>query len=206
MTGPVSRPGAESRADPGGDSTGDPSADSFEGYRNYLRALARSYLGARLRSKLDASDVVQQTLLEAYRDRGDLRARTAGEKRSWLRKILDRNLANVVRDLHAQKRDVSLEVRLEDGLSDSSDRLEGWLGDRQDSPSAQAMQAERLLALTRALEELPEDQQLVIVLRYFEGWPLDRIGEHLDRSVGAVAALVYRGIVKLRARLRESPP
>lgn len=186
-----------------GSSSSDQGRPPLERYRSYLRALARAQLtGGRIRSKLDASDVVQQTLLEAHRDRATLRATTEPERLSWLRRILARNLANVFRDLRARKRDVSLEVRLEEELSRSSDRLEQWLGTQEHSPSEQAIQAERLVKLLEALETLTEDQQTALVLHFCEGWSLDRIAERMGRSPGAIAALAYRGTLKLRSRLR----
>lgn len=107
-------------------------------FRSYLNCLARVQLDPRLRSKVDDSDLVQQTLLAAHRAIGEFRGTTSEEMAAWLRQILARNLTHAVRDAHREKRDVKREKSLEALLLESSSRLEGWLADEQSSPSQRA--------------------------------------------------------------------
>src|SRR5437879_31857 len=93
-------------------------------YRGYLRALAQIELGRRLQSKVDASDIVQQSLLEAHQDLAALLGKTEGELVAWLRTILTRNLLNTARDFTAQKRDIRRERSLAQRVDDSSMRLD----------------------------------------------------------------------------------
>jgi RNA polymerase sigma-70 factor (ECF subfamily) len=95
---------------------------TLERYRAYLRLLARMLLDPRLQSKLDPSDVVQQTLLQAHQARNDFRGRSEAELAAWLRQILARNLAHAVRDLGRAKRDIGRERSLEAALDASSAR------------------------------------------------------------------------------------
>src|SRR3954464_15238446 len=94
----------------------------LEGFREYLRLLARLQLDPRLKSKLDPSDVVQQTMLEAYQGLADFRGDGSAQLAAWLRQILARNLANAVRDLGRAKRDFGREQSLDAALENSSVR------------------------------------------------------------------------------------
>jgi RNA polymerase sigma-70 factor (ECF subfamily) len=178
-------------------------ASDLERYRCYLRLLARARLDPRLRAKLDPSDVVQQTMLEAYQGLDGFRGRTAEEMAGWLRQILARNLANALRDFRRDRRDVAREQALDGLVDDSSARIDAWLAAEQSSPSARAERQEEALRLARALEELPEVQREVVVLRHFHGWALHDIARQVGRSAPAVAGLLHRGLQQLRARLQQ---
>src|SRR5262245_39796086 len=97
---------------------------NLDHYRGYLRALAQIELGRRLRSKVDPSDIVQQSLLEAHQDLANLKGKTEAELVAWLRTILSRNLLNTARDYGAQKRDIRREQSFARQVDDSSVRLE----------------------------------------------------------------------------------
>jgi RNA polymerase sigma-70 factor, ECF subfamily len=176
---------------------------SPEDFRAYLENLARLRLDPRLRSKLDPADVVQQSLLEACQAPGQFQGRSEGEQKAWLRRILLRNLANAVRDLRRQKRDVSRERSLDAALEDSSGRLEALLAAEQSSPSERAVRNEEVLRLEEALATLPEGQREAVTLRHLHDWPLSEIGRHLGRSPAAVAGLLHRGLTRLHELLHE---
>jgi RNA polymerase sigma-70 factor (ECF subfamily) len=169
-----------------------------ERFRAYLRLLARLHLDPRLRGKLDPSDVVQQTLVQAYQARDQFRGHSDGELAAWLRQILARNLAMAARDFARGKRDVARERSLEAALAQSSSRLEVWLAADQSSPSAGAVRNEQARRLADALEQLPEAQREALVLQHWHGWSLAQIGEQLGRSPEAVAGLIKRGLKQLR--------
>lgn len=175
----------------------------LERYRAYLRLLARLHLDPRLRGKLDPSDVVQQTLVQAYQALGQFRGHSAGALTAWLRQILARNLARAVRDFAREKRDVAREHSLEAALAESSSRLDAWLAAEQSSPSQRAERNEDAARLAAALEQLPEAQREALVLQHWHGWSLAQIGAHLERSPEAVAGLLKRGLQQLRLLLQE---
>src|SRR6516164_11358396 len=184
---------------PGGDVPG-PAPERF---RPYLHLLAQVQLDRRLRGKLDASDVVQQTLLEAYQKREQFRGRTEAEYLGWLRQMLAHNLADALRAFGQAKRDLARERSLHAALDQSSQNLEHWLAQEQSSPSQQAQRHERAVLLADALASLPEAQREAVVLRHWHGWPLADIARELGRSTDAVAGLLKRGLQQLRILLDE---
>ena len=171
-------------------------------YRGYLRVLAGLQLGPRLRGKVDASDLVQQTLLEAYRKRGQFRGGSVAERLAWLRRILAHNLADALRAFDQAKRDAGRERSLEVALAGSSLRLGLWLLAPEPSPSQEAERHERALQVAEALARLPEPQREALVLRYWEEWPLAEIARHMGRTHDAVASLLKRGLRQLRVLLQ----
>lgn len=176
---------------------------SFADYRDYLLMLARMELHTRLRAKLDPSDLVQQTLLDAYRMRHQFRGRTAGEKAAWLRQILARRMVDALRNFARGKRDIGQERSLEAALHESSLRLGGWLAADQSSPSQQAERHERALQLAAALARLPEAQREALILQHWHGWSLAQIAEHMQRTTAAVAGLLKRGLSELRKQMPD---
>jgi RNA polymerase sigma-70 factor, ECF subfamily len=185
------------------DFTGDDANRGLERFRSYLLLLARVRLDPMVRAKVGASDVVQQTMLEAHRDLAQFRGRTFGEQAAWLRQILARNLANVVRDLRRDKRDVAREQRLQAALDESASHLEAWLAAEQSSPSQQVQRQERAIRLAEALATLPENQREAVVLRHWHGCSLVEIGERLGCTTAAVTGLLHRGLRKLRQQLHD---
>ena len=113
-----------------------PGGADLDRYRNYLRLLARVQLGARPGGRMDPSDLVQQTLLEAYQKREQFRGASDGERAAWLRTILARNVADAMRAQGRLKRDVSRERSLERELAESSARLGDWLAAEGPRPAS----------------------------------------------------------------------
>jgi len=160
-------------------------------------------LDPRLQARVDASDVVQQTFLQAQQALPGFRGGTDGELAAWLRQILARNLAHLVRDHRRDCRDVGRERSLEAALEASSIRLERWLAAEQSSPSQQAQRNEELLRMAQVLAGLPEAQREAVVLHYWQGWTTAEIGRHMDRSPAAVAGLLKRGLKELRRHMGD---
>jgi RNA polymerase sigma-70 factor (ECF subfamily) len=178
----------------------------FGRFRDYLCLLARLHLDRRLRRKLDPSDIVQQTLLQAFEARAGFRGTTTDEQLAWLRSILARNLSHAARDFGNQKRDIGREIHLDAAISDSSVRLCSWLAASGSSPSQKAIKEERLLRLAALVSDLPEAQQEVLVLHHCQGWSLERIASHAERTVPSVAGLLRRGLARLREQLDALDP
>jgi RNA polymerase sigma-70 factor (ECF subfamily) len=181
----------------------DPREPSLERYRDYLHLLARVQIEPHFRGKLDASDVVQETLLKAHRAGDRFDYRSDAEMAGWLRRILLNTLTDAARRLGAQGRARFRERSLETSLEESSVRLERWLAAEQSSPSEVAIQQEQLLRMAEALTRLPEDQRTAVELMHLRGYSVDDISRAMGRSPSAVGGLLRRGLSKLREILSE---
>jgi RNA polymerase sigma-70 factor, ECF subfamily len=171
-------------------------------YRPYLRTLAR---GLRIDPRLpfDASDLVQDTVIRALKGLEQFHGEKEPELLGWLQAIMANTLADKVAAGHAKKRDVVREHSIHAAVAHSSARLENFLAASQPSPSQEAERNEMLLRLTRAIEELPEDQQTAVVQRKLQGASMEEIAETMGRTEKAVAGLLHRGMLKLRELLQE---
>jgi RNA polymerase sigma-70 factor, ECF subfamily len=176
---------------------------AVEEFRDYLVMLARMQISPVTRSKLEASDVVQQTLLEAHRKRDQFRGSSEAEMAGWLRQLLAYNLADAIRAAGRAKRDVGRERSLEAALDESSARLGAWLAAEQSTPSRVVGRHEDAVLLARALTQVPEHQRQALVLRHCQGCSLDEISQQMERTPAAVAGLLKRGLRQLRVLLEE---
>jgi RNA polymerase sigma-70 factor, ECF subfamily len=178
----------------------------LELYRNYLRLLARIEIGRRLQGKLDASDLVQETFLEAHRNFGLFQGTDEPQFVSWLRQILAAKVANLVRHYFGtQGRDVRLEQELAVKLDNSSRLLGHDLAASMTSPSLQAARREQAVLLADALEQLPEDYREVIILRHLEGLTFPEVAGRMKRTQDSVEKLWLRGLARLRKVFGELP-
>jgi RNA polymerase sigma-70 factor (ECF subfamily) len=160
----------------------------LERFRPYLYLLARSHISTRFQSRLDASDLVQQTLLDAHQKRDQFRGQSEGECGAWLKHILANNLADAVRGLARAKRDIHRERSLDEQVGDSFARVDGWLAAAQASPGQQAVRSEELVRMAAALSELPKLQREAIVLHHVQGLALADVGRELNKSTAGSPA------------------
>jgi RNA polymerase sigma-70 factor (ECF subfamily) len=171
-------------------------------YRPWLQVLAQAQLGRRLPGKCDASDLVQQALLDACRGLPEFRGTTEAELCAWLRQVLARALGHELRRYgRTRQRDVGREVSLEQELTESSARLSALITAPDSTPSRRAARHEQELHLAALLARLPEDYRTVIVLRDLEGLPHEEIARRMGRGAGAVRMLWVRALARLRREM-----
>jgi RNA polymerase sigma-70 factor (ECF subfamily) len=171
--------------------------NALEAWRRYLLAIAEGQLDADLRGKGGASDLVQETFLEAQRDFERFRGSSPDELRAWLRQVLLNNVGAFTRRFRAtSKRSVGLEVVIHAGRSSAGPGEP--LAASNLSPSGIAIEREQASALRRALERLPDDYKRVVVLRFEEGRSFDEIGDLTDRSPDAARKVWARAMERLR--------
>jgi RNA polymerase sigma-70 factor (ECF subfamily) len=176
----------------------------LERYRRYLGLLARLQVGQRLRAKVDASDIVQETFLRAHQAFPQFRGEDEPTFLAWLRRILASRLAKLVRRYCGTKRrDIDLEREIEDGLGHSSTALGDALAAGETSPSQKAVRREQAVVLADALDELPPDYREVVVLRHLQRLTFPEVARAMDRSLGSVEKLWVRALSRLRAAIRD---
>ncbi len=170
-------------------------------FRNYLMVMAEAKLDSAVRPKVGASDLVQETLLEAQKDFGRFRGKTTEELRGWLKQILLNNLLNQYRAWRqTQKRDLGREVFLtQAGLHESHVATASGA-----SPSEIVSAREEQDRLHAALDRLPEHYRDVIVLRHREGCSFEEIGRRMNRTSDAARMLWYRAFERLGSELQAS--
>jgi len=178
--------------------------------RNYLLLVANSAIGDCLRAKIGASDVVQETFLEAQRIFDRFEGTTQEDLLRWLTRILENKLGNVVkRYAQTAKRNLSREQRVV--THDSS--AQGLIGlvDQGESPSAVVNARDEAQRLANALALLPDHYRQVIDLRIRQQLSFEEIGEQTLRTTEASRKLLARAIHQLQTLMAkalddDSPP
>jgi RNA polymerase sigma-70 factor (ECF subfamily) len=162
----------------------------------YLLLLASQQLESELQAKGGASDLVQETFLEAQRDLPGFIGTTEAELLAWLQKILTNNVANFRRRYRqTAKRRASQEMSLDSSLP-AGKRRDMIVSDST-SPSGRAARLEEAEMLNRALEQLTRDYRQVVQLRHQEQLTFKEIGQRMNRSPDAARMLWGRAIERL---------
>jgi RNA polymerase sigma-70 factor (ECF subfamily) len=175
----------------------------LESCRAYLLHVAQGELAPELRAKGGASDLVQETFLDAQRDFDRFQGDTEEQLLAWLRQVLIHKAANFRRHYRGtDKRDVAREI-----APPSGDVSGGWFpGISADtpSPSSHAAANEKSLALQAALARLPAEYRQVIVLRHDEGRSFEDIAAVMGRTANAARKLWARALERLQQELGDT--
>ncbi len=175
----------------------------LEEFRAHLETLTFIQMDPRLRSEFSMSDIIQNTLLEAWRDLERIETLDADGRKRWLRRMLVHNLIEQIQRLRAKKRDFRLKQSLDAAVEESSCRLKNWLAAEDTSPGERLVRQEEGLRLLEALSKIDPRQREALILQKYHDWTLAQIAEHLGCTTGAVAGLHARGVKALRERLPE---
>ena len=169
--------------------------------RNYLLLVANRELDADLKGKFGASDLVQESLLEAHRDFDQFEGTSEADILAWLRKILLNNLGEQRKRFKGtQKRDVGREQSLEHEITVS--RCNG-VHTSDSSLIGKLILNERQEALERAIANLPLQYRDALLMRHREGCSFEEIGQRTDRSPDAARKLWARAVEYLKQNLRS---
>jgi len=162
----------------------------------YLLLTASSQLGGGLSAKLGASDVVQQTLLEAQQEFTSFRGSSENEFRAWLVRLVQRNLVGSPQFFgNSQKHNLMRKVAL--GMGSLGETLPR----SQKTTCNIARQFETDDQLLRAVAQLPARRRRMIDLRHWQGLSFSEIGKELEISEATARNLWLLAVDELRKKL-----
>src|SRR5947209_7297623 len=173
-------------------------------HREPLRRMIGLRLDPALAARVDASDIVQDVLLEAHRRLADYLRNPVMPFRLWLRHIARDHVIDAHRrHRQAQRRSLDREqplvpARLAD---DSSFELAGQLLDQELTPASAAIRHELQRRLDAAITGLDEDDREVILMRHREQLSNQEVAHALGLSEAAASMRYLRAIRRLRATL-----
>jgi len=159
----------------------------FERYRTRLAVLVRYRIGPEHQGRIEIDDIVQETFLAAWKDLPRFEYRGTGSFLRWLSGIAVHRIIDLAREAERARRD----ARLETGLDGHEPAC--W-----QTPSRILEQNERVQALLRRLDALPEQYREVILLAKFEGLTTSEMAERLGKTKPQVALLLHRALARLR--------
>ena len=168
-------------------------------YHDRLAAHIARHLPGSLRRDVDAEDILQEALTDAWLKIRNFEPQGPNSFYPWIKTIADRRLVDKIRAQGAQKRGVRAAAGSgKEGSSDSVARLLELTACDEHSPSGSVARRESERALRVALAGLNEDHQQVLRLRYLEEMPVAVVAAQMNRTDGAVHMLCNRAIKKLR--------
>jgi RNA polymerase sigma-70 factor (subfamily 1) len=184
-----------------------PSSESvnraMQRYRAYLETLTFLQIDPRLRGKFGWSDVIQKTLIEAWRTLERIEAMDSEDQKRWLRRMLLNNLRDEIDHWRTKGHDVGREQSLEEAAENSSCRLADSIAAEESTPSAKLIKREQEPRVLEALAQLPQRWREAVMLKQYHNWKLADIAEYLGCTTSAAAGLHARGLAKLRELLAD---
>jgi RNA polymerase sigma-70 factor (ECF subfamily) len=174
----------------------------LERHRHRLERMVAVRLDRQLAPRLDASDVVQETLIEASKKLADYLRDPPIEFYPWLRQIALEKVMKQHRRHRAHRRDVQREMPGGVALPDQSDlELADLLIDSATDPGRRVARNEWRDRVRAALRQLPETDRELLVLRYLEGLSMSETAAVLGVRVGAAKMRHRRALEALRPYL-----
>lgn len=181
--------------------------DLLARHRGPLRRMIDLRLDPALAGRLDASDVVQDVLLEASRRLSDYLRNPAMPFHLWLRHLARDHVIDAHRrHRKAQRRSLDREQPLVPAaLADrSSIELAAQFLDHELTPASAALRHELERRLQAALASLGEDDREVVLMRHFEQLSNQEVALALGLTEAAASMRYLRALRRLRAMLESS--
>jgi RNA polymerase sigma-70 factor (ECF subfamily) len=176
----------------------------MERHREMLRRMVAARMDRGMAQRIDASDIVQDALLEAHRRLRDYLGDATMPFHVWLRHIAKDRLIDAHRRHRAQRRDVGREQPLAPAAADqSSFDLAAQLRDMELTPAAAALRRELVTRFWTALDQLDEQDREIVLMRYAERLGNSEVAELLGLSPAAAGMRFLRATRRLQRVLAE---
>ncbi len=170
----------------------------FARYRAYLTQVVALRLDRRMRSRFDASDVVQEAQLDAFRRFRDFLERRPMPFRLWLRQTTYERMLMLQRQHHAAGRNVDREV----GIPDGSGLLlvQQFIASRS-APGQRLEESEMVRFVRQVMERLSEADREILLMRNLEGLTNQEVAEYLQIEPVAASQRYGRALLRLQKLL-----
>jgi len=172
----------------------------FTRYQRRLAVLIYYKLDARARGLTEVDDILQETLLRAFRSIDAFAYRTPGSFLQWLARIADNTIADTARYQTRARRQAVAMVPLR-----SESQPDGVEPADSETPSRILRNSEQLAALLERLDQLPDQYREAIVLAKIEGLSTAELAERLGKSREAASLLLHRAVARFRDLVEHAP-
>jgi RNA polymerase sigma-70 factor, ECF subfamily len=176
-------------------------------HREAIKRMIDRRMDRVVQRRVDASDIVQDVMLEANRRLGDYLANPTMPFQLWLRHMArDRLIDAHRRHRVAANRSVDREVSLSAGGGDDRSATDAVAGiaDRELTPAAAATWHELERRFAAAVEQLEDDDRQIVLLRHFEHLSTADAAAALGLSKPAAGMRYLRAMRRLRVLLEGS--
>ena len=164
--------------------------------QKYRRPMV-SFMYRMARNSAAAEDLAQEVFLRVYRSRETYEA--SAKFSTWLYRIATNLAVNHARDTRHERPEV--QVSLDEPDDDTGTTLE--MPDASLNAEQQMVRRERLLAIRRRIEALPEQQRLAVIMHKYQQMDYKQIADVLKKSESATKSLLFRAYETLREQLKE---
>jgi RNA polymerase sigma-70 factor, ECF subfamily len=164
--------------------------------QKYRRPMV-SFMYRMARNAAVAEDLAQEVFLRVYRSRESYEA--SAKFTTWLYRIATNLAVNHARDTRHERPEV--QVSIDEPDDDTGTTLE--IPDRSLNAEQSIVVRERMLAIRRKVEALPEQQKLAVVMHKYQQMDYKQIADVLKKSESATKSLLFRAYETLREQLKE---
>jgi RNA polymerase sigma-70 factor (ECF subfamily) len=179
----------------------------FDAVRDRLRRMVKVRMDPRLRGRIDASDVVQESYLEAVRRLPEYQAEKKMPFFLWVRFLTGQKLLELHRrHLGTQARDARRELPLEIGGAPEASSVclaEALAVTGSFSPAKAAARKDQQALLEQALEKLEPGQREVLVLRHYEDLSNVEVARVLNLSEAGASLRHLKAVQRLSELLKQ---